>query len=138
MARPTNRSRSGRPKIMTPETIQKLEEAFLLGCTDLEACLMAGISKSTFYSYQDANPDFLDRKLVLKENPVMLARGVLIDALKAKDINTAHKVIERKEGTKQRLEHTGADGQSMTWNVNVVKAGDKPPAQDDTPKPDNV
>ena len=138
MARPTNRSRSGRPKIMTPETIQKLEDAFLLGCTDLEACLMAGISKSTFYSYQDANPDFLDRKLVLKENPIMLARGVLIDALKAKDISTAHKVIERKEGTKQRLEHTGADGQSMTWNVNVVKAGDKPAAQDDTLDSDSV
>lgn len=93
----------GRPTIMTPEVIQKLEEAFLMGCTDLEACLAADISKSTLYNYQEAHPEFVDRKAALKENPVYLARGVIIEALKDGDRASAHKVIERREGTKVNL-----------------------------------
>ena len=105
----------GRPTKMTPETIKKLEEAFLMGCTDPEACLYADISKATLYNYQNANPDFVDRKDTLKSNPVMLARKVQLDALKddsnkpAQQI-TADKVLSRHEGIKQRLEHANADG----------------------------
>jgi len=89
---------TGRPTKMTEVTIQKLEEAFLMGCTDLEACLYADISKSLLYAYQGDNPDFLDRKETLKQNPFMLSRQVLIGALKDNDVNTAHKILERKEG----------------------------------------
>jgi len=93
---------------MTAETVQKLETAFLMGCTDLEACLFADIARRTLYDYQDKNPEFAHRKEELKTNPVMKARGVILDALDKKDILTAHKVIDRKEGSKVAL--TGADG----------------------------
>ena len=138
MARERKENGRGRPSVITPEVIRKLEEAFMLGCSDLEACFAADISKTALYDYQQANPDFAERKAALKERPVKLARKVIVKALEAGDINTAHKVIERRDGIKQRLEHTGPDGQSMTWNVNVVKAGEKPAAQDDTPEPDSV
>ena len=98
----------GRPTKMTPDTIQKLEEAFAFGCTDLEACLYADISSSLFYDYQAKHPEFLDRKNQLKENPVLKARMVLLDALDAKDITTAHKVLDRREGKKVQL--SGPDG----------------------------
>jgi hypothetical protein len=32
-----NNFKFGRPTVMTPETVQKLEEAFSFGCTDEEA-----------------------------------------------------------------------------------------------------
>jgi hypothetical protein len=41
---------AGRPTKMTPDTVKKLEEAFLLGCSDIEACLVADISKQTLYN----------------------------------------------------------------------------------------
>ena len=93
---------------MTPSTVKKLEEAFLLGCTDEEACLFADISKQTLYNYQEKNPEFIDRKSVLKSNPFMMSRQVLIEALENKDTHTAHKIIDRKEGSKVAL--TGEDG----------------------------
>jgi hypothetical protein len=71
-------SEVGRPTIMTPETLQKLEDAFALGCTDLEACVYADISKSTLYNYQEQHPEFVERKEELKEHPVLLARQTVI------------------------------------------------------------
>ena len=114
----------GRPLIMTPEVIQKLEDAFSWGCTDLEACCNANISKSTLYNYCDANPKFMERKEILKNQPVMKARRVVIAALDEDDINTAHKVIDRKEGSKVKSEITGANGGAIEskWTVEFVNA----------------
>lgn len=103
---------------MTENVVNKLEEAFLMGCTDLEACLFADISKQTLYNYQEKYPEFVDRKQALKQNPVRLARGVILGALENKDIHTAHKVIDRKEGSKVAI--TGADGgpiQTVEWII---------------------
>ena len=93
-------NKGGRPTVMTPEVIRKLEDAFSWGCTDLEACCFAGIGKTSLYEYCILNTDFAEKKEVLKNNPVMKARRVLIAALDDDDVNTAHKVIDRKEGSK--------------------------------------
>ncbi len=93
---------------MTPETVNKLEEAFLLGCTDEEACLFAGISKPTMYAYQNGNEDFLNRKEVLKQNPFLQARRVQMNDLLEGNSTIAQKVLDRKEGSKVAV--TGADG----------------------------
>ena len=111
----------GRPTIMTDEVVHKLEAAFLLGCTDEEACLAADISKQTLYNYQDKNPEFIDRKEALKSNPVYKARKVILSALDEGDVLTANKVIERKEGTKSKHEVTGANGKDLNWTIKVVE-----------------
>jgi len=90
----------GRPTVMTPEVLAKLEDAFSWGCTDLEACCNADISKDALYDYCNKNPKFSERKEVLKNQPVMKARRVVQAALDDDDISTAHKVIDRKEGQK--------------------------------------
>lgn len=90
------KSNAGRPTVMTPETINKLEEAFALGCTDREACLFAGITPPTLYDYQKLNPDFLTRKELLKENPVLLARTSVVNGLSG-DPDLALKFLERKK-----------------------------------------
>lgn len=110
---------AGRPTKMTAETIKKLEDAFLLGCTDLEACFAADISHETLYAYCRANPEFSDRKEALKQNPVHKARSVILNALDEGDVATAHKLIDRKEGSKVAV--TGADGGPLSVAVTEIK-----------------
>ena len=88
---------------MTPEVVTKLEEAFLLGCTDQEACFFAGISRNTMHNYQRENPEFRDRKQVLKSNPVLMARIVIIKALENGDTATANRILDRAEGRKMEV-----------------------------------
>lgn len=86
----------GRPSKMTKLTVKKLEEAFSLGCSDVEACFYADISKQTLYTYQEQNQEFIDRKEALKKNPVLLARQSVIKGM-ATDPLLALKYLERKE-----------------------------------------
>lgn len=101
---------AGRPTKMTPDVVKKIEEAFLMGCSDAEACLFADISKQTLYNYQDKHPEFVDRKGILKENPVMLARQSVIRDLQS-DGNLALKYLERAKkdefSLRQELAHSG-------------------------------
>lgn len=91
---------AGRPKKMTPETIQILEGAYLVGATDAEACCHADISMSTLYDYCSKNPKFSDRKELLKNQPIIKAKHIVSNSLDEGDLSTAHKVIDRKEGSK--------------------------------------
>jgi hypothetical protein len=92
----TLKKKLGRPTKMTQSTINKLEEAFALGCTDAEACLYADISKQSLYNYQEKNPEFVERKGLLKQRPVLLARKSVVGDLEA-DSNLALKFLERKK-----------------------------------------
>lgn len=96
---------------MTPETIQKLEEAFEWGCSDPEACLHAGIAKATFYDYLQKHKDFADRRELLKKNPTIRARQSVLRGLET-DSDLALKYLERKEKGEfsLRQEWTGQDG----------------------------
>jgi hypothetical protein len=118
------KNKGGQPTVMTKECLQLLREAFSWGCTDSEACCYANIGVSTLYLYCSKNPDFLELKNTLKDMPMMKARRVVNGALDDDDINTAHKVIDRKEGSKVKTEHTGADGNPIEnkWTVEFVNA----------------
>ena len=105
---------AGRPTKMTKQRVKKLEDAFLMGCTDTEACLYADISRQTLYSYEKSNPAFTDRKETLKQNPFMKARKVLLKALDEDDVNTAHRMIDRKEGSKVKLDATVRDATGLS------------------------
>ena len=84
----------GRPTKMTPETLKKLEQAFLLGCTDKEACLYSNISHQTLYNYQEKHPEFVERKALLKKNPVLQARKSLMNGI-ADRPELGLKILER-------------------------------------------
>jgi hypothetical protein len=101
---------------MTPEVLRKLEEAFAMGCTDVEACFYAGITKSPFYEYQDAHPEFKERKEQLKENPVLLARKNVQDALTDGDKDMTKWYLERK----RKAEFSTKSEISADVSVNVV------------------
>lgn len=113
---------AGRPTIMTPDMVNKLEQAFSMGCSDLEACLYAGISKQTLYNYQAKNPEFVDRKEQLKEQLVLKARTVIANALNNKDENTAKWYLERKAKKEfsTRQEVTGEDGAPIVPTIEIL------------------
>jgi hypothetical protein len=111
------KNKGGRPSVMTDEVIRKLEEAFLFGCSDLEACCFADISKSSLYDYCVANPEFSERKETLKNKPTMKAKRIIDKALDDSDLATAHKVIDRKEGAKIKQEISGPDGGPVQTTV---------------------
>lgn len=108
----------GRKTIMTPETIEKLEQAFLLGCSDREACLMADIAPATLYKYQEKNPEFVDRKEQLKQQPFIQARQAVISSFK-RDPNLALKYLERKKKDEFSL-RTETDVTSLGEKVNIA------------------
>ncbi len=103
----------GRPTVMTPEIISKLEEVFAIGGSDLEACFYAGISHESLYKYQRENPEFTERKEALKERPILKARQTIVKSLD--DPINAKWYLERKKKKEfaQRNELTGEDGEPL-------------------------
>lgn len=114
------KNKGGRPTKMTDQVIQLLVEAFSFGCSDREACVYAGIVPSTLYKYCDENPEFSERKEALKDKPVMKAKRIINQSLDEGDLNTANRVVDRKEGKKVDVT---TNGQSMNWTVEIVDKG---------------
>ena len=83
-----------RPTIFTKIVLQKLERAFAMDCTDEEACIYANIAPSSLYNHQKDNPEFLERKQLLRQKPILKARQTIIKALE--NPNYALKYLERK------------------------------------------
>lgn len=109
----------GRPTVLTPEVIQKLEEAYAIDSTDLEACLYAGIGKSTLYNYQEANPEFVDRKALLKKSLTLKSKINISKSINKGDINDSKWYVERraKDEFSLREERTGKDGAPIQYDI---------------------
>ena len=86
----------GRPTVMTPEMIGKLEILFAKGLSDREACQIADINPSTLYDYCNSNPEFAERKELLKEMPRARAKLNVAEAIEEKDIDISKWYLERK------------------------------------------
>ena len=96
-----------KPKI-TPELLQKLEDAFSNGYNDREALFYAEIPSSTFYLWQTRHPKFLERKEALKLRPNMAAKKTVVASLG--DVNTAKWYLEKKDQEFKpvnKIEHSG-------------------------------
>lgn len=87
----------GRPTKMTPETLQVLEKYFAQGFNDAEACLMADIGTSTLYRYMKNNPEYRERKRVLKRKPIMQAKINVNKKLNEGCINTSTFVLKTRD-----------------------------------------
>jgi hypothetical protein len=86
-----------RPTKMTPETINKLELAFMRGLNDTQACLYAGISDVTLDKYEAKNPEFVSKKKSLKQNVKMQAKVLLAESIEAGDKYDAKWWLERRD-----------------------------------------
>ena len=90
-------SEMGRPTVMTNLVLSKLESAFMMGATDMQACIVANISTTALYDYQKENPDYTDRKAYLKDQPNILAKMVVLGAIQDGDKNQANWLLERRD-----------------------------------------
>jgi hypothetical protein len=89
--------KGGRPTVMTPEAIAKLEAAFSEDNTILDACFLAGISKDSYYDYLKANPWYSERVEYLRNNTIMHARKNLVNSIKEGNVNDSKWYLERKK-----------------------------------------
>ncbi len=106
----------GRPTVMTQDIIYKLEEAFIIGASDKEACLVANISMSTLYKYCQEFPEFSERKEELKDTPKYKARFNVSKAINEGDKQLSQWYLERKvkDEFAQRTEQTGDKGKDIS------------------------
>lgn len=109
------KNKGGQPTKMTPETIRLLQDAFVWGCTDSEACGYANISESTLYKYASEHPEFSELKARLKDMPTMKSKRIISQALDEGDLNTANRVIDRKEGQKIVQENINVELTHEQW-----------------------
>lgn len=106
-----NKNKVGRPQKITKEVLQKLKDAFKLGCTDRESCFYADICERTLYYYQEKYPDFLQEKELLKTRLSLKARMVIAQAIENNDINISRWYLERHDSDsaeKVRVEYSGS------------------------------
>ncbi len=115
-------NKGGRPTVMTPETLKKLEYGFLKGMNDLECCLYADISRQTLYDYCNKHPEFTDRKEALKKKPSIAAKLNITEAIEGGDLELSKWYLERRNkdefSTKQEVD---ANVQSeVSINIELV------------------
>lgn len=84
-----------RPTKLDNQRVKKLEEAFTLGCNIKEACIYAGISKQTYYNWEEEYTELFDHFEVLRLSPIFKARRTVLGALE-KDVKVAQWYLERK------------------------------------------
>ena len=129
----SNRS-VGRPKAITTEVVQQLMEFFGQGMDVKSACVLSGISTSTYYNELARNQRFMDKMTVFQNQPTLYANLVVTKAIKQGDIKTARWWIERQDRlamhaqysalhrTKKKLtlKQTDADKSSQTVSMEVT------------------
>ena len=87
---------TGRPTVFTQITVHKLEQAFMIGCSVEEACLVSGVSRSAYYKQLDRDPDFVDRMAYFQALPVLVARYTLMKSIHEGNVKSAMWFLERK------------------------------------------
>ena len=121
----------GRPSSMTPEVVNKLEQAFAIDSTVIEACSYADISRETFYNWLEKNPKFNDRIQRLRQRPVLKARQTIVQNIEQPEHAKWYLERKVKKEFALRTEYTGKDGKDLLPQPILDVS------QDDSDKKDN-
>jgi len=87
----------GRPTVMIPKVIAKIEEELKNGATLAQASFLAGISLKTIYNYFTDNPDFKERCELLQGLVAYRARINIKNKIESGDIDTSKYWLDRKD-----------------------------------------
>ena len=118
---------SGRPTVMTPEVIAKIEYCISRGYNDYESFHTAGVSRDAFYDYLKKDVKFADKIQWLRSNTNILSKEIVFEKLLEKDILTAKWLLERKakDEYSTRNELTAADGEQLTIKTVFIEPEEK-------------
>lgn len=108
----------------TPETVEKLEDAFRDGASISEACDQAGIDRQTYYNWLEQVDGFSAKMEDAREWVNEIARAVVAQRItKRKDVETAKWWLERrvKDKFSPRSELTGKDGKELPTPTFIVQ-----------------
>jgi hypothetical protein len=72
----------------------KLQDAYLMGCNDIQACSHAGILLSKLEQYQRDNPKLLEQRAVLQASTLVMAKDVIRKSLEQGNVQTALRLYE--------------------------------------------
>lgn len=89
---------------ITPEKVKELEKWFTYWFNDEEACLQAEIPTSTFYDYCRNNPDWADRRQVLKKSTTMHAKMIVAKKVMEEEKDDYVKMVYQENNRKERAE----------------------------------
>lgn len=108
----------GRPTVMTPAVLAKLEQAFAIDATVKEALSYADIGNDAYYDYLKKHPEFAERISKLRERPVLAARQKVVSGIKDSYAN-AMDYLKRKRRLEfsDRMEVTGAEGEAIKVEI---------------------
>ena len=133
-------SNAGRPTVMTKDTLQKLEQAWMIGATDKIACASAGIAESTLYNYIVEHPEYMEVKEHCKSQIAIQALNNAAQAMQGKAWNGQPYSNDQAECSRvaletskwalthgkfkadfaERTELTGANGESLAPVIKYV------------------
>lgn len=114
------KSNAGRPAVVTPLVVGKLEMAFAKGMNKTEACRFAGISRDALYEYIKAHPEFTDRIEVLQSHPSMKAKINIADRIEKGDIELSQWYLERRNRDEFSLKQEVSAAVSSTVKLEDV------------------
>jgi hypothetical protein len=86
----------GRPKVITKDTVRKLEDAFKVGFSVSEACLASGISRATYYDHRASDEAFSDKMELAKTWMNIRAKHVVTKAIDDGNLNAAKWWLEHR------------------------------------------
>ncbi len=89
------KSNAGRPTKFTPDTLAKLDSAFMCGATHGEAAIFAGIHPCTLSKWLAENPEYAQRIAHLQNQPRLLAKALVVAELQKGNLSVAWEVLER-------------------------------------------
>jgi len=107
-----------RPTVIDDAILSKLEYAFVNSFTDDEACLYADIAPATLYRYIENNPEFWERKEMLKKNPNIKAKLNWIKKLEWEDYIASKEWLERKSKAEFSLK-VETDNKNENTNIDI-------------------
>lgn len=110
------KNKVGRPTVITKKVLEKLQEAFLMGCTDVEATIYADISTANLYYYQKTHPEYIEDKKTWKLNPLLRARVAIYNSLD--DPQIAWKLLCKKASDFKKDNSVSALSTSINSLVN--------------------
>lgn len=88
----------GQPTKMTEKTLRVLEDAFINGASDVQACFLAEISEEVLYYYQRKHPKYTKRKAALKDMIKYKAKKKIKHAIDTElGCDTAKWYLERRD-----------------------------------------
>lgn len=105
----------GQPTVVTPEVVSLLVTSFQDGLNVTQACWQANISRDTYYSHYNSDPEFSDKMDRARQFLSMNGRKKVKEAMIKGDMKTIRWFLERrdKDDFSSRTEVTGRNGKPL-------------------------